>query len=101
MTEKMKTLKDIVAEQHNSRKPQEDPLTARLLAEIVVLAEEVCVLRDRLDTAQRLSDKGESANDPAIDAFELDADIVEARLSRHQDYFEALFARLSITSESP
>jgi predicted amidohydrolase len=71
-----------------------------LLAEVVALAEEVCVLRDRLDTAQRLSDKGETASATTIDAFELDAEMTEARLRRHQEYFEGLFARVSKASGS-
>lgn len=95
----MKTLKDIAAEQHAARAPHDDPLTDRLLAEIIALAEEVCVLRDRVDTAQHLFEAGESVSETSIDAFSADAQLTEVRLARHQAYFETLFARLSGINE--
>ena len=57
----MDSLKDIIDRQQRERPPHDDPLTDRLLAEIVRLAEEVCVLRDRLDTCERLAAAGQPA----------------------------------------
>ncbi len=91
----MKTLRDIANEQQAVRPPHDDPLTDRLLAEIVALAEEVCVLRDRLDTAEQIAASGEPVDAAAIDAWQPSQDVIESRLARHREYFEDLFARLS------
>ena len=90
----MKTLKEIVSEQHAARAPHDDPLTDRLLAEIVALAEDVCVLRDRLDTAVRLSEAGKTVDDASIDSWDPPPDVVDERLARHREYFESLFAKI-------
>ena len=95
----MKTLRDIADEQQAARPPHDDPLTDRLLAEIVALAEEVCVLRDRLDTVEQLAGEGGVVDAAAVDAWQPSQDVIEARLERHKRYFERLFARLSETSE--
>ena len=99
----METLQDIIERQHRERPPHDDPLTDRLMAGIVELAEEVCVLRDRLDTCQRLAAAGEPSDDAAIDAYEVSAELIEERLARHRRYFGALFTRLgdAAASESP
>ena len=90
----MESLKDIIDRQHRERPPHDDPLTDRLLTEIVQLAEEVCVLRDRLDTCERLAAAGQSAGCAAIDAFEPTNAMLEQRLAQHREFFESLFARL-------
>ena len=95
----MKTLTDIVSEQHAARPPHDDPLTDRLMTQVVALAEEVCVLRDRLDTIARLVDAGEVANTEAIDAWNPPQDVIESRLARHKAWFEEVFAKLSGASE--
>ncbi len=92
----MKTLREIADEQQAARPPHDDPLTDRLLTEIVALAEEVCVLRDRLDTAERLA--GDAVDAATIDAWQPSPELVEARLARHKRYFESLFARLAEAS---
>lgn len=92
----MESLKDIIDRQHASRPSHDDPLTDRLLAEILGLAEEVCVLRDRLDTCGHLA--GDAVSSSAIDAFELSPEMIEQRLGRHSEYFEALFARIGAAS---
>ena len=91
----MKTLTDIVTEQHAARPPHDDPLTDQLMAKVVALAEEVCVLRDRLDTVERLVDAGEVASAEAIDAWQPSQDVIETRLARHKAWFEEVFANLS------
>ncbi|MFN2166044.1 MAG: hypothetical protein ACK2U9_07255 [Anaerolineae bacterium] len=61
---------------------------------LIELAEEVCVLRDRLDTAMRLSAAGLVVDEEAIDAFDIDEPLLAERLEAHRELFESLFARL-------
>ena len=91
----MKQLKDIIAEQHEARAALDDPFVERLLSEVLRLAEEVCVARDRLDTCQILAASGAATDAVAIDAFEVDAALLEERLARHKAFFEEVFARVS------
>jgi len=70
------------------------------MAEIVSLAEEVCVLRDRLDTGERLTALGKLADKASIDAFDPGPDIIEQRLARHRAFFEALFSRIAASASS-
>ncbi len=91
----MKSLKDILQEQQRVRpryfsNSSEDELIALLIE----LAEEVCVLRDDVDTRRHLAGNGQLATDEAVEAFEVSDDIVAERLSRHQQFFEALFDRM-------
>lgn len=90
----MQELKDILRQQHERRAPHDDPLVEALMGEILMLAEDVCVLRDRLETCQRLAAAGAEADDAAIDAYEIDDAQRDARLKRHRAFFEALFARI-------
>jgi len=92
----MQNLTDIIRAQHANRAPHDDPLTDALLAELVRTAEEVCVLRDRLDTCQRLAAEGKAVGDNAIDEFEPDESVLAERLARHSAYFEDLFGRLDV-----
>jgi len=91
----MEDLQDIIARQQLGRAASDDPLVERLLAELLSLAEEVCVLRDRLDACQQLADDGQSADKAAIDAYKRDAAQIERRLETHQVFFNELFARIS------
>lgn len=93
----MQTLKQIIAKQQRDRAPQDDPLAERLMAEIIRLAEEVCVARDRLDTCLLLA--AGQVDDAAIDAYSVSDELIETRLNRHREFFEDVFERL--TSESP
>lgn len=58
---------------------------------IMVLASEVCVLRDRLDTVERLGADGVSPSSQAIDQFEPDESCLSEREQARQDFFERLF----------
>ena len=91
----MEELRDIIAKQHANREPHDDPLVEALLAELLSLAEEICVARDRLVTAQKLAAEGKQADDAAIDAYEPGSAEIETRLKTHREMFEALFERLS------
>jgi len=91
----VKSLQDILQEQQRARpryfsNSSEDALIALLIE----LAEEVCVLRDDVDTRRRIASNGQLATDEAVDAFEVSDAIVAERLDRHQQFFTALFDRL-------
>ncbi len=91
----MQDLSDIIRRQHADRSPHDDPLVDRLIAQLVRVAEEVCVLRDRLETCQRLAVAGQDAGDAAIDAFEPDDTLLAERVARHKAYYEQLFRELT------
>ena len=89
----MKTIKDIAKEQQQNRPTYfDDPEKDRMVALVLELAEEVCVLNDRLATAERLAAE---ISTEAIDAYEPSAEEIEERLLRHQAFFERTLARLS------
>ena len=90
----MPTLEEIIAEQQGAR-PSEDPVVETLMAELIRVAEELCVARDRLDTCLQLAEAGEAVSDVAIDAFEPSPELTEQRLARHKLFFEELFGRLA------
>ena len=93
----MKSLKDILDEQQAARQPHDDPLVERLIAELIRMAETVCVLRDRQDTIERLVGEGKMPDRDAIVAFDIDARLQSERLQRHREMFEQLFERLAHT----
>ena len=93
----MRSLKDIVAEQQAGR-PSDDPVVETLMAELIRVAEELCVARDRLDTCLYLA--GDAVSRAAVDAFEPSPEQTEQRLSRHTAFFEELFRRLASRSTS-
>lgn len=93
----MKSLAEIAAAQQASRSAHSDPLTDRLLAELLRAMEEVCVLRDRLDTAGRVVDDKQGFV-ARIDSFEVGEHLQSERLAQHSNYYEDVFARLKSTS---
>ena len=88
----MRTLEEIVREQQASRST-DDPVVESLMAELIRVAEDLCVARDRLDTCLRIA--GDAVDEAAIDAYELSPELIEERLARHKAYFEDLFSRLA------
>ncbi len=95
MKSSTKTLTEIITEQQQATPVYfDDPMTDRLLTEVLRLAEEVCVLRDRLDTSERLAAAGTLATRDAVDEFAPDADIIESRLAAHRTFFAQTFAEL-------
>jgi hypothetical protein len=50
----------------------EQPATEALYGMYIVMLEELCVLRDRLDTYERLGEQGVPVTPAAVDAFEAD-----------------------------
>ena len=65
-----------------------------MLQELLNLAEELCVARDRLDTALQLSAAGLVVDGQAIDAFEPEPELLAERLERHRALYTELFQRL-------
>ena len=96
----MQELSEIIREQQQSRAPHDDPMTDSVIAELLRLAEEVCVLRDRLDTCQRLLAAGEKADAAAIDAYTAPVEVIEQRLAGHQAFFREIFERLSAAGKA-
>lgn len=89
------TLADIAAEQQKQRPFYlADPAGDRALAVLLETLEELCVVRDRMDTMERLAEAGEPVNAEAIDGFEVDESLMAERLARHRALFERTFARL-------
>ena len=72
----------------------EDPAADRALRLLLESLEEICVLRDRLDTVGRLLARGEQPTPEAVDAFEVSESLAGERLAGHRKLFEATFERL-------
>ena len=84
----MTSLQDIAAiQQAEGPTYFDDPDKDRLLKLLLSVAEENCVLRDRLLTAQALSS---AVTDAAIDAYEVSEADIEARMARHNIFYEKL-----------
>ena len=52
------------------------------------------MLRDRLDTCERLANAGTPATASAIEAYAVAEDLIAQRLGRHQAFFEQVLSRL-------
>lgn len=63
-----------------------DPSVDALYAMVVVLMEEVSVLRDRLDTHERLADQGVAATGPAVEDYATDASVDQARDAAREQF---------------
>lgn len=89
------SLADIAAEQQKRRPLYlSDPAGDHALAALIEVLEELCVLRDRMDTMERLAAAGEPISAGAIERFEVDEVLAAERLARHRALFERTFARL-------
>jgi len=84
------------------RRPQfmDDPDKDRLLAMVMALVGEVAVLKERLDTHERLAVVGKVATPEAIEAFEPEADIEEAREAWRTELLSRVFRSIRV-AESP
>ena len=91
----MDSLKDIVTKQQESSPTYfDEPEKDRMMSTILALSEEVCVLRDRLDTCRRLAEDGSPATDQNIDAFDVTDSLQQERLRSHTDFLAATFEKL-------
>jgi len=80
------------------RRPQflDDPDTDRLLAMIMALSGELAVLRERLDSHERLAAAGQVATPEAIEAFEPDLPLEESRDAWRTAMLERVFRSIRI-----
>lgn len=63
-----------------------------LMHMVMVLAQEHCAMRDRLDTIERLGAQDTPVTASNIDAFEPDQSALEERETRRQAFLENLFS---------
>lgn len=83
------------------RRPQvfADPATDQLLAILVSLVGEVAMLRDRLDTVERLAERAGILTHQAIEEFRPSAEERAARDARRAAYLERVFRILQESIE--
>jgi hypothetical protein len=79
----------------------EDPNTDKLLAIVTALAGELAVLKERLDTHERLAAAGQVATPEAIDAYAAEAAVEDAREHWRQGYLSRVFRVLELTQDEP
>ena len=63
----------------------------QMMSMIMVLANEISVLRDRLDSAERVAKAGGLDLAAGIEGIELDQQALEEREARRQDFLQRLF----------
>lgn len=75
------------------KRPQfyETPGLDAAMSMIMVLASEMCVLRDRLDSAERVAKASGIDLAGGIETLQLDQDALEEREQRRQDFMQRLF----------
>ncbi|MEM9532608.1 MAG: hypothetical protein AAGA23_16950 [Pseudomonadota bacterium] len=69
----------------------EDPGLDEAMSMILVLASELSVLRDRLDTYERLSADGKAPSQADVERYQPDEETLNAREAARQDLFERLY----------
>lgn len=67
------------------------PSNAQLLEMVLALTAEVSVLRDRLDTHERLAAQNDAPTIASVEAFDLTPDVMEARSTMRQRLLAKLF----------
>jgi hypothetical protein len=77
-----------------------DPDVDRLLAIVTALTAEVSVIRERLDTAERLADRGMPATPANIEAYEPEPAVETARETVRAAMLERVFRILSQPNEA-
>ena len=99
LTLAMQSLKSIVEKQQETSPGYfDDPEKTRMMQCILSLGEEVCVLRDRLDTCARLAKHGKTATDENINSFDVTDTIQAERLDGHTRFFEKTLASIRETA---
>ena len=75
------------------KRPEFYPIAGldHVMSMIMVLAEELSVLRDRLDSAERVAKAHGIDLSAGIEKLELDQEALEAREARRQDFLARLF----------
>ena len=78
-----------------------DPNTDKLLAIVTALAGELAVVKERLDTHERLAAAGAVATPEAIEAYEADEAVEDARELWRQGFLSRVFRVLETAAEEP
>ncbi|MBP01418.1 MAG: hypothetical protein CMM25_01210 [Rhodospirillaceae bacterium] len=73
----------------------ENPDSDKLLAMITAMTAEISILKDRLDTHERLSDMGEVATSIAIERYKPDTKIQDIREANRARLLERIFRIIS------
>lgn len=75
------------------KRPQfyEQPGIDQLMSMVMVLAGEVCMLRDRMDAQERVAKAHGIDLAAGIEALELDEEALQAREAYRQDFLDRLF----------
>ena len=77
----------------------DDPNTDKLLAILTALTGELAVVKERLDTHERLAAAGEVATPQAIEAYETDPAVEDARELWRQGYLSRVFRVLELSEQ--
>lgn len=83
------------------RRPRflEDPNSDKLLAMIVALSGEIAVLRERLDTYERLADQGELPSRQAIEGYDPSETIEDEREKDRAALLSRVFRVIEVAAE--
>lgn len=77
----------------------DDPNTDKLLAIVTALTGELAVVKERLDTHERLAAAGEVATPQAIEDYETDPAVEDARERWRQGYLSRVFRVLELSEQ--
>jgi len=93
MTEDTTAERPHVIRHATGKRPQfyDTPGLDAAMSMIMVLANEMCVLRDRLDSAERVAKASGLDLTAGIEALQFDQDALEEREQRRQDFLQRLF----------
>jgi hypothetical protein len=67
---------------------------------LIILLEQVCVLRDRLDTYERLGEQGIAVTPDAVEAYEPDESVEEFRERRRQETIDRVMRPVRTLQEA-
>ena len=91
----MESLKEITEKQQGQRpKYFNDPQKDHLVALILELTEEICVLRDRLDTSEILARQGKPVTKETIEAYQPEDALQDERLAQHTRLHERILRKM-------
>jgi hypothetical protein len=78
----------------------EDPAIDKVLSMTLALAGEVAVMRDRIDTLERLLAKGEKVSPEIIDAYQPSIEAKQARDAWREQFLDIVMRRVHQEKES-
>ena len=78
----------------------DDPALEAMHGMLIVLLEQVCVLRDRLDTYERLGEQGIAITAQAVEAYEPDDSVEEFREQRRRELIDRVMRPVKALQEA-